>query len=228
MKSVFIIFLIFFSSILCFAQETKVISRSTKSGDLEGKVFNKITGELITNMQLMELLKVKPGLQMENFYDKYGDLEKCLYDPTAPFKRYSRDQELRPKLGEEFPEFVFSSIEGEEFSSNQLNGKWVLIHFTPFSEFINKDLWGKLVLDLRLARKNDGVECFGLFAYDDDLNEPVGEFQPDVKLVNNGSGFFARYHIIETPTTVLINPEGIVIQYFYGNDPIDFLKFLKK
>jgi hypothetical protein len=227
MKTIRIFLLIFFLGFIANAQEKKTMVRTTRSGDLEGKVFNKITGEVITNMQLMGLLKEKPGLKMESFYDKYGDLEKSLYDPNNPCKDYSKDPNKRPKIGESFPEFVFKTIDEEEFSSEDLKGNWVLIHFYPITRFINKERWKKLSLDLQKARESFEIVCFGVFAYDDDLIEPVGEFKQEIRLVNNGNGFYSKYHIIEIPTTVLINPEGIIVKYFYESDPIDFLSFLK-
>ncbi len=227
MKTIRIFLLIFFLGFIANAQEKKTMVRTTRSGDLEGKVFNKITGEVITNMQLMGLVKEKPGLKMESFYDKYGDLEKSLYDPNNPFKDYSKDPNKRPKIGESFPEFVFKTIDEEEFSSEDLKGNWVLIHFYPITRFINKERWKKLSLDLQKARESFEIVCFGVFAYDDDLIEPVGEFKQEIRLVNNGNGFYSKYHIIEIPTTVLINPEGIIVKYFYESDPIDFLSFLK-
>lgn len=208
-------------------KKKKTLTRTTRSGDLEGKVFNKLTGEVITNMQLMELLKEKPGLKMELFFDRYGELEKSIYDPSNPFKHYNRDPEKQPKRSETFPEFSFNSVDGDEFVSEELIGKWVLIQFNPFPDFMDKNQWTNLVSDLRKSRKEYEIECIGVFSYDDDLGALVEEFQPDIKLVNNGNGFFSRYHIIQIPTTVLIDPSGVLVTYFYGNDPIDFLPFLK-
>ena len=64
LKSYLVFLLLFISTSFGYAQTTKVYGRSTRSEDLEGKVFNKLSGELITNLQLSELLKEKPGLQL--------------------------------------------------------------------------------------------------------------------------------------------------------------------
>ncbi|SIN65874.1 hypothetical protein SAMN05444394_0229 [Algoriphagus halophilus] len=175
----------------------------------------------------MELLKEKPGLELQHLYGKYGELEKALYDPNEPYKKYRRDPELRPKIGENFPEFVFKTIEGEEFGKDQLNEKWVLIHFNHLTQFIKKPVWDKLYLDLQKAKKNYSIECFSLFAYEEDLKTSFGEYQPIIHLVNNGRGFFERYHIIKSPTSVLINPDGLVIQYYFESEAIEFLPFLE-
>lgn len=219
-----LLFLTFYSS----AQERQLVSRSRASENLEGKVVNKNTGKRINNFELSKLLREKPGLSMEMLYDKYGNLEKCLYDPNDPFKKYPRDPEKRPQIGEPFPEFVFTTINGEKYSGKALKGNWVLIHFRALGQFIQKETWERLVLDLQKARTEFDITALGVFAYDDDLNELVGEFQPDIKLVKNAYGFFSRFHLIQSPTTVLIDPEGIVIEYFYGGDPIDFFRYLEK
>lgn len=211
------------------AQQSTVILPETRKVRVDEILYNKQTGEKMTGEQLYTLLKEKPGLQMEAKYNRFGEPEKFIYDPNNPFFERKKDPNLRPKVGEKFPEFTLTTIEGNTFASEDLRGSWLLLHFYPIVQIINKDRWEKMRSDIKTAREK-GVEIkgFGIFSTDKDLIPAVGEYQDIIHLVNKAYGFYEMFHIIEIPTTILIDPNGKVIKYYFIDEKIDFLEILNE
>lgn len=222
-----LLFLTFSSLSSVKAQSTTTLMPETRKTRVDEILYNKQTGEKMTGEQLYLLLKEKPGLQLEAQYNRFGQAEKFLYDPANPFFKKEKDPNLRPKVGEEFPEFTLRTLDGKTFPSEELRGSWLLLHFFPIIVAINENHWEKMRNDLKTARaKGIKIEGFGIFSTDKDPIPVVGKYQDAIHLVNNAFGFYEMFHIIEIPTTILINPEGKVVKYFYVNDKVDFLEIL--
>ncbi|OOG76197.1 peroxiredoxin [Algoriphagus sp. A40] len=226
--SILLLFLVFSTLSSLKAQSTPVLVPETRKTRVDEILYNKQTGEKMTGEQLYLLLKEKPGLQLEAHYNRFGQPEKFLYDPANPFFKKEKDPNLRPKIGEDFPEFTFTTIDGKTYPSEELRGSWLLLHFYPIIMAINEDRWEKMQKDLNTARAQGiKIEGFGIFSTDKDLIPVVGKYQDAIHLVNKAHGFYEMFHIIEIPTTILIGPDGKVVNYFYVDEKIDFLEILK-
>lgn len=183
----------------------------------------------MTGEQLMELLKVRPGLQLEPIYNVYGEVERYYYDPLDPFKEVpDRDPELRPKAGEPFPEFIFRPEGEKEIGSKALKGSWVIITFYPPLQYMKETFWEDLYGQLDSLPLEVKSSTFALFSDDEpNLKEKFGKWEGEIKLVQNARNFFQIYNIIEHPTTFLLDPEGKVVKLFYNNEAIVLGKYIK-
>ncbi len=225
----FLFLLVLTSTFSLVAQQTTVLLPETRKMRVDEILYNKQTGEKMTAEQLQLLLQENPGLRLEPIYNRFGETEKFLYDPVNPFFERKKDPNLRPKIGEKFPVLTLRTLNGESFSSEDLRGSWVILHFFPIIHAIQKPRWEKLRSDLQTARKSGvQIEGFGVFATDKDPASVVGEYQDVIHLVNSARGFYDMFHIIEIPTTILIDPDGTVVSYFYKDDKIEFLEFVDK
>jgi peroxiredoxin len=223
----FLLFLVFTSHFSLKAQQNTVILPETRKVRVDEMLYNKQTGEKMTGEQLYLLLKEKPGLQMETKYNRFGEPEQFIYDPNNPFFNAKKDPNLRPKVEETFPEFTLRTLEGNTFASEDLRGSWLLLHFCPIIQAVNKDRWEKMRSDIKTAReKGFEIKGFGIFSTDKDPIPVVGEYQDMIHLVNKAYGFFEMFHIIEIPTTILIDPSGKIIKYYFIGENIEFLEIM--
>lgn len=58
-------------------------------------IFNKITGEKISNKEFFEIIAETPNVYSEPKIDKFGEVEALFIDPTKSGKINNRDTSLK-------------------------------------------------------------------------------------------------------------------------------------
>ena len=209
-----------------FSQTNELRAYSTPSPELSGKLFNTQTGEFLSDEEIQKLKAEIPKFQYEPVYDIAGKVEKYLFDPEDPRKVILRNPALQPKVGEEFPEFVFQTVKGKEITTASMRGNWSLLFFKNSISTLHQVQFDQLLADLNEASTEVKIKAIAIFAYDEPV-ELLLENHP-IDGVKNGNGFFQRFHLTSMPTVFLINPEGQIEAKFEGTKPIDFKSFLGK
>jgi peroxiredoxin len=215
--------------LFCIQSYGQVIS-TTISERIEGKVFNKKTGKKITDEELVEIITSNPGIAFEEVYDKYGKLEKLYYDPdrARAARHQSQRRNHQMKKGEKFPAFVFRTVDNEVLDSEKLTGKWILIRFELFTRFMIReevDSWSQ-----QIEKAQTGNNLVPIICLADSRQNINDEFDSDrlpFKLVSDAGNFHKRFKIVNFPTSILIDREGMVFKYYYLGDNIPFDELMK-
>lgn len=231
MRKYFFLLLFFYaaSTNTSWAQVKTVLVPERRQVRVDDLLYNKQTGEKMSGEQLFQLLQDKPGIQLETIYNRYGEPEKIYYDPQNPFYKKALDPKLRPQVGEQFPLFSFRDIENQLHHAEDLRGSWVVIYFYPILESIREKDWAVLAEDIQaLKEKNVKIKGFGVFATSNDPKPVVGQYQENIRLVNNGHGFFETYQLIEFPATFLIDPSGKIVSYWNRSEQINLLETIQE
>ncbi|MBN7817736.1 redoxin domain-containing protein [Algoriphagus pacificus] len=160
------------------------------------------------------MIKENPSIPLEKVYNKYGVPEKVFYHPNPPANFGKRDPELKPKVGEPFPEFVFQTVEGDEIESKKLNGQWILVRFDFFTNMMNKEDYAMLVDAIDQIPKSSKITTI-LCSLDTKENviKELGKSSKKIELVSDGQGFSAKYQIGKFPTTMLIAPDQTLYKF---------------
>lgn len=217
MKSFFLsLFIIFGVESFAQTQET-TISNFNPSG----KIYNKHTGEKISDREFGEFIRNNPRVSFEFIINKYGEVEKYLLDMTTRTSvKSSGSNQVQP--GEEFPEFVFNTVEGRELASKDLLGNWILVRFELTTNMVSKSSY--LEFDQKISQSNNEVELEVISCFKDSktaINNFFDSSLTNIHLVADAQNFNLKYDIIRWPTNVLIDPQGKVVKYFFRLDEID-------
>lgn len=221
MKALLFLLLVTFSYNV-FAQFT-----TSTSIKVSGNVYNKQTGQQLTEEETNNLIKENPGIVFEHVYDKKGILEKLLFDPNNILTGsvVLRKEENQVKSGELFPEFVFNTVDGEKIASKKLRDSWILLRFELFSKVINPEEITSLERQIVEFNLTDKLTAVILFADTEaDIKKNFGTGGSIFKLVPDGRNFHEMYNIIKFPTTILIDKNRVVYKYYSRNEKIDFNK----
>lgn len=209
-----------------FSQTKELRAYTSLSNELNGKLFNTQTGKFLSEAEIQKLKAEIPDFRYEPVYNVAGMVEKYLFDPADPRKVIRRNAALQPKVGQPFPEFVFQTVKGQEFTSASLEGKWTLLYFKNSLSTLNQAQFDRLISDLSEVSKDTKIEAIAIFAFD----EPIKNLLENLPIdgVKNGNGFFQRFHLTSMPTVFLINPNGQITAKFEGTKPIEFREYLGK
>lgn len=213
--------------LLVFAFSHNITAQVTTSSTVRvtGNVYNKQTGQKLTEKETNNLIEQYPGIVFEHVYNKYGTLVKLLFDPNKidTGRAMYRSEENQIKPGEPFSEFVFKTVDGERISSEKLHGSWILLRFELFTKMMNEEeiaLREEQIDRFCLSDKMTAIICFA-----DTKTNVIQAFKSkkmNSKLISDGRNFQERYNIIKFPTTILIGKDGVVYKYYFASDKIDF------
>jgi peroxiredoxin len=131
--------------------------------------------------------------------------------------QYQQKDAGRLTVGEKAPEFTLTTLDGRTVSLSDYRGQGVLLNF-----------WGTWCPPCRaempaLQRQYEANKDHGFVVLAIDMNEPAASVQGFVNQygltfpILMDKGEVARaYQIDPLPTTVLVNPEGIVVKIIAG------------
>lgn len=197
------------------------VEKSVTTFDPSGRIYNKFTGKKISDDEFADFIKNNPRVSFENVVNKYGEVEKYLLDTTRRNSgRISKENQT--KLSEELPEFVFKSIENKEIISSELEGKWVLLRFEIFLKMV--DSLSIVEFDKQISKANDKEDILMIICFMESKSEIISKLNTDVSniyVIPDAKNFHNRYSIAQMPTTILLDPDGRVVRYYYSGDKID-------
>lgn len=194
---------------------------------ISGKpVYNKSTGELISNQEFVKIIKLNPNIALEHVINKYGEIESFIYDPENKDNIRTIDTTRRIKPGQHFPPFVMNSLKNEIIDSDKLLGRIVVIQFyayflDPFFKRVTIDDFETLKQEL--DDNNDMVFITVTKSNVEEIQERIDISNFHFKIVPDGRNFFERYFINEVCAFTLIDKSGRLVSY-YDNKDFDQLK----
>lgn len=223
----FILFILF--PVTMYAQsETKVMSISTFEhiDEKNHNVYNKKTGVKLTEEEFIALVKLYPRLVLEKVINKYGKVEKKLFDPDHidNSERSTRNEELQPQKGDIFSEFVFKDVNGKVFESAEIKDRNILVRFSMFAKFEQKHVLEELSRDLKGIPNCIAFVCFAE-EQNDDLKQ-LSESFPNLIFISGGNGFHEKYQIRRT-TNFILDKKGIVLKKYEDFDMIRLKDIVK-
>lgn len=199
-----------------------------ESYSIDGTVYNKITGKRLGKLELSKLIQEYPNIVFEKVINKYGKVEKRLFDPnnikTGKYK--SRTLKNQTKVGEEFPEFVFKTIKNKSIESKKLKG-WVVLRFGLFAKMMNNNKLSELNSQIETLSSDYSVTSILCLAdTKENIDKVVDLKKTEFQFVANGDKFHQKFNIIKFPTTIILDPNGKVVKYFYGIDRVNIKELI--
>ena len=213
-------------------QKSTTIKVTQSRERVTGKIYNKLTGEKLDNDELFKIMQKNPYVVFEHVIDKYGKIERYYYDPnnTNTNNTYSRNADNQTRPGETFPAFVFETIDGDIISSDKLKGSWVIIRFELFADtrFFRKKEIEELDNQINGMGGNQNIVSIICFAdYKDNVKTEIELGDSNFKLVGDGRWLNEKFNNIKYPTTLIVENQGRVVNYYYSINEIELNKILK-
>jgi hypothetical protein len=198
------------------------VSSNSYSMEISGKpIRNVVSGEMISEGKLHELITANSRLILDPVINKYGEVESFLYYPDTKNYKSARDTSKRTKVGEPFPPFYMRSINGKKLDSEKLLGKPVLIQFQLFMKapFFNANLFHQLdslAEELKTAANLETIVVTQSDKEEIKNSIAVGDYKIDI--VPDGRNFSIRYLVTAFPSYILTDREGKLVRYYDGSD----------
>ncbi len=217
---------------ICYSQEHQVgVQRSIKKIDYNfssDNVYHKVTGKKMNSEEVEKLILENPDLPLETIYDKKGAVLHYVYDPDNMDGHISRNKDGKTQPGEIFPDFVFKTTEGETIKSKELRGKWIVLRFEAFAtEHFKK--YEVLELDQKINNLEDKTRVVALIVFTESKSI-AKKLLPDSDnfyIIPNGFNFEKKFKISRFPRTLVIDPEGVLIDYYGYSEDIEFDVLMK-
>ncbi|TDE17553.1 thioredoxin family protein [Dyadobacter psychrotolerans] len=186
----------------------------------ESVIIDQSTGRRISYAAYDDILSRNPGkYRTQPVFDKYGQASSY-----ALIKKNAQDihsdgsiimnADLMPEVGEQLPPFVMRGLDGKEYNSEKLRGKYVLLGFwVKFEKPLYTLASTKIISAFIDKNHKKGIDIVSLGTT---LNteEECREFIPKRNCgfipVPESYGFNHRYKIGETPFFILLDKNGVV------------------
>jgi hypothetical protein len=186
----------------------------------ETVIIDHATGKRISYAEYDEKLRRNPGMYKTlPIFDKYG--KPSSFEVIKKSQVYVQEDgsvmnnpDLMPEVGEPLSPFIMKGLDGKEYNSEKLRGKYILLGFWVKYE---KPLYSlaatKVISDFIDENKKKGIEIVSLGTTLNSQEECLAAipkrncgFIP----VPDSFGFNHRYKISETPYFILVDKKGIV------------------
>ncbi|WP_439555741.1 thioredoxin family protein [Dyadobacter sp.] len=221
-------FTLFFSFLvagLSQAQEPKVTRYNGKVSqqfvmNRETVIIDHATGKRISYAEYDEKLKRNPGMYKTlPIFDKYGkpssfELIKKSQVYVQEDGSVMNNPDLMPEIGEPISPFIMTGLDGKEYNSEKLRGKYILLGFWVKYE---KPLYSlaatKVISDFVDENKKKGVEIVSLgttLNTEEECMQAIPKRNCGFVPVPDSFGFNHRYKISETPYFILVDRKGII------------------
>ena len=230
-----ILFLMLSLSIQAFSQETISVQREVKRVDNDfsiEKVYNKKTGEKISNEEFLKLITENPNLSLERVYDDSGNVIKYLYDPEKRNSTSGKNTVHKaPEKNEEFPSLRLKTIDGETIKMEDLKGKMVILRMEMEADSFRfkKHEIEELDKAINQTGRKSEIEAIIIFRTSkQDVESGFDLKDSNFKLIPNGANFQNKLNIRSFPTTIVIDKEGRLINQFNSSKRMDILKLLNE
>ncbi|KQS28113.1 thioredoxin family protein [Dyadobacter sp. Leaf189] len=207
------------------AQEPKVTRYNGKVSqqfvmNRETVIIDHATGKRISYTEYDEKLKRNPGMYKTlPIFDKYGkpssfELIKRSQIYVQEDGSVMNNPDLMPEIGEPISPFIMKGLDGKEYNSEKLRGKYILLGFWVKYE---KPLYSlaatKVISDFVDENKKKGVEIISLgttLNTEEECLQAIPKRNCGFVPVPDSFGFNHRYKISETPYFILVDKKGII------------------
>ena len=228
MKKKILITLLFFTVLITFGQE-KTVFRKFKTSRIEkvdfSKIYNKKTGKKIKKKKYIKLKKNNPNLQLERIIGVNGEIVKYLLDLSI-INNSPRNYRTKPIIkGELFPNFIAKTINKRIIELSRQRGKIVILRFElEANSFRFKKQEIKQIDNLinKINNKNEKVKAIIFFASNElDIKQGFDLQNSNFEIIPNSYNFQDKFSITRFPTTIIIDKNGKLIDYYNYIDEIN-------
>jgi len=186
----------------------------------ESVIIDQSTGKRISYTVYDDILKKNPGkYRTQPVFDKYGQPSSF-----ALIRKKSQDiagdgsvimnADLMPEVGEPLPPFVMQGLDGKEYNSEKLRGKYVLLGFwVKFEKPLYTFNSTKIITKFIEENQKRGIDIVSLgttLNTEEECREAIPKRNCGFIPVPESYGFNHRYKIGETPYFILLDKNGIV------------------
>jgi peroxiredoxin len=235
MKKKILITLLFFTVLITFGQE-KTVFRKFKTSRIEkvdfSKIYNKKTGKKIKKKKYIKLKKNNPNLQLERIIGVNGEIVKYLLDLSI-INNSPRNYRTKPIIkGELFPNFIAKTINKRIIELSRQRGKIVILRFElEANSFRFKKQEIKQIDNLinKINNKNEKVKAIIFFASNElDIKQGFDFQNSNFEIISNGYNFQEKFSITRFPTTIVIDKNGKLIDYYNYMDEINLTHLINE
>jgi hypothetical protein len=212
-------------SAFCQSEEPKVVRYNGKVSQQivitrDSPIIDHATGKRITYETYDNMLRRNPGLyKTQPIFDKYGKASS--FEIIKKSQLYVQEDgsvmnnpDLMPEVGEPIAPFVMRGLDGREYDSEKLRGKYILLGFwvryeKPLYTFAST----KVISSFVDENKRKGIEIVSLgttLNTEEECLEAIPKRNCGFIPVPESYGFNHRYKISETPYFILVDRKGIV------------------
>jgi cytochrome oxidase Cu insertion factor (SCO1/SenC/PrrC family) len=186
----------------------------------ETPIIDHASGKRISYESYENMLKRSPGqYRTQPLFDKYGKPSSFEVIKKSQLNirengAVMQNPDLMPEVGEPIPPFVMKGLDGKEYDSERLKGKYVLLGFWVRYE---KPLYTlastKIISDFVDENRKKGIEIVSLgttLNTEEECLEAIPKRNCGFIPVPESYGFNHRYKISETPYFILVDRKGII------------------
>nr|MBZ1362287.1 hypothetical protein [Dyadobacter fermentans] len=212
-------------SAFCQSDEPKVTRYNGKVSqqfvmNRDTPIIDHATGKRISYETYDNMLKRSPGqYKTQPVFDKYGKASS--FEIIKKSQLYVQQDgsvmnnpDLMPEIGEPIAPFVMRGLDGREYDSEKLRGKYILLGFWVRYE---KPLYTlastKVISNFVDENKKKGIDIISLgttLNTEEECLEAIPKRNCGFIPVPESYGFNHRYKISETPYFILVDRKGIV------------------
>lgn len=186
----------------------------------DSPIVDHATGKRISYETYDNMLRRSPGqYKTQPIFDKYGKASS--FEIIKKSQLYVQQDgsvmnnpDLMPEVGEPIAPFVMRGLDGREYDSEKLRGKYILLGFWVRYE---KPLYTlastKVISNFVDENKRKGIEIVSLgttLNTEEECLEAIPKRNCGFIPVPESYGFNHRYKISETPYFILVDRKGIV------------------
>jgi cytochrome oxidase Cu insertion factor (SCO1/SenC/PrrC family) len=195
------------------------------------KVYNKETGVEVSKKEFGTLVKENPNLFLEREINEAGNVVRYLYDPKNPNGNSELTTEADTSVIGTFANFKLTTIGGTKIELSKLKGKMVILRFelsaTDF-HFKKQEIQELDKQINELGNKNTVKAIIIFQCSESDVRKGFDLQDSNFELVANGQNFIDKYGISRSPSTLLIDQNGNLIEEYYYSEDIVLKEHLSK
>ncbi|KUO66759.1 MAG: hypothetical protein APF83_06910 [Lutibacter sp. BRH_c52] len=235
MKKIILISLLSFFTLTTFSQ--KLISREHSISYIENidfsKIYNKQTGENIPKKEFFKLIEKNPHLPLEKEIGNDGEVTRYLVDLTSNnFLSNTDVNRKKVEKGELFPNFVMTTIDNKKIELDKLKGKFVILRFEMEANSFRFQKQEIIDLDNQINQikdKKNKIESIIIFTSPlSDIEQGFDLKNSNFNVVANGRNFRDKFSITSFPTTLVIDKNGFLLDYFNRSVDIDLIQIISE
>jgi len=243
MKKIILISLLSFFTLTTFSQKRisskdQIISREHSTSFIENvdfsKIYNKQTGKIIPEKEFFKLIEKNPHLPLEKEIGIDGKVTRYLVDLTITNSEMTNVVVNRKKVekGELFPNFIMTTIDNKKIELDKLKGKIVILRFEMEANTFRFQKQQIIDLDNKINQlKNHKNQIESIIIFLSPLSEVKQGFDlknSNFNVVANGRNFRDKFSITSFPTTLVIDKNGFLLDYFNRSEDIDFKQMISE
>ena len=231
MKNKFLIILMSFSVMVAFCQNETFTKKFTRTKVLKidfSKIYYKKTGEKIKENEFVKLVKNNPNLQIENIIGIDGEIEKYLvFFEKNIEKKYRKKRIIK---GDLFPNFIAKTIENKRIELKNYKGIIIILRFELEANtfrFKKEEIKQIDLLINKIEKKEEKIKSIIFFASNElDIEEGFDLQNSNFELIPNSLNFHQKFSITKFPTTIIIDKNGKLVDYFTCMEDINLNKLI--